>query len=376
MWIFTRYGFFSIACARRPNGSLDAQTVMVRSRRRSHLQNLKSHFREIATAEVVALPKRDYRYRLILPKTVWATIIAALADEQEWSNFKNEAARFQGAVGADYVHALHEVWEVMYNLQESEAAGGEASRLVKPDRGVADKPAAKSSDANSSDTNSPDAQERLTSAVRTVYAANSATIQKMKSECAKKWAEPDFIWERLLGAAATLGNSRGAKLVHDDKLHDPVRYPALLPLTEEKRRDVLTQQLSEAKVRMAVLKAKRLVANFARIKKDGGPDAVKRNLEDKAGREEKIVFMRTFHGIGPKYARDIMMDAYHPDFHNSIAFDVRLKKVAAALGMTFVNYESAEQFFLGAAARVGINGWELDRLLYNYTNDVLAAIGA
>ena len=121
MWIFTRYGFFSIACARRPDGSLDSQTVMVRSRRKAHLQNLQSRFQEIVTAEIVALPERDYRYRLILPKAVWATIIAALAHEQEWSNFKNEAARFQGQAGADYVHALHQVWEVMYTLQESEA---------------------------------------------------------------------------------------------------------------------------------------------------------------------------------------------------------------------------------------------------------------
>jgi hypothetical protein len=52
-----------------------------------------------------------------------------------------------------------------------------------------------------------------------------------------------------------------------------------------------------------------------------------------------------------------------------------VKKVADALGMTIANHESAEEFFLGAAARVGINGWELDRLLYNFTKDVLAAIG-
>lgn len=366
MWIFTRYGFFSIACARRRDGSLDSQTVMVRSRRKAHLQKLQSRFQEIATAEIVALPERDYRYRLILPKPVWATIIAALADEQEWSNFKNEAARFQGAPGADYVHALHEVWGVMHNLQVSEAGGGEASRLVKPDRGIPDKPAANGSDAG----------EKLTSAVRTVYAANSAAIQKMKSDAAKKWSEPNFIWERLLGAAATMGNSRGAKLVHDEKLHDPVRYPALLPLTPEERLDVLTRSLSAATVRMPGRKAAWLVANFARIKDARGPEAIKQELETQPSREKKIEYLRTFHWIGPKYARDIMMDAYHPDFHNSIAFDVRLKKVAGALGMTFANYESAEQFFLGAAAHAGINGWELDRLLYNFTDDVLAAIGA
>jgi hypothetical protein len=366
MWIFTRYGFFSIACARRPDGSPDSQTVMVRSRRKAHLQSLQSRFQEIATAEIVVLPERDYRYRLILPKAVWATVLAALAHEQEWSNFKNEAAHFQGEAGADYVHALHQVWEVMFRLQKSEARAGEISQGAQPDRRTPDKPTA----------NSTGAEEKLTSAVRTVYAANSGVIQKIKSDAEKKWAEPNFIWERLLGAAATLGNARGAKLVHDDKLHDPVRYPALLPLTEEKRIDVLTRSLRAAQVRMAVLKAKRLAANFKRIKDEGGPDAIKLQLEDKAGREEKIAYLQTFDGIGPKYARDIMMDAYHPDFRDSIALDVRVKKVADALGIDVAPYEAAEQFFIAAAARAGINRWELDRLLYTFTDDVLTAIRA
>jgi hypothetical protein len=71
-----------------------------------------------------------------------------------------------------------------------------------------------------------------------------------------------------------------------------------------------------------------------------------------------------------------MMDAYHPDFRDSIALDVRVKKVADALGIDVAPYEAAEQFFIAAAARAGINRWELDRLLYTFTDDVLTAIRA
>jgi hypothetical protein len=120
MWLFTRYGFYSIACARKPDGSRDTETVMIRCRRKAHLQNLQSRFPAVARLQVMTLPEHDYRYRLIVPKADWAVIAGELAAEQEWSNFKNEAARFQGSAGSDYVHALHRVWDVMYELQRSE----------------------------------------------------------------------------------------------------------------------------------------------------------------------------------------------------------------------------------------------------------------
>src|SRR5208283_5429455 len=99
MWLFTRYGFYSIACARRPDNSIDQTLVMIRARRRAHLKNLQERFQALADVKIVTLPARDYRYRLIVPKELWAGIVAKLAQEQEWSNFKNEVARYQGAEG-------------------------------------------------------------------------------------------------------------------------------------------------------------------------------------------------------------------------------------------------------------------------------------
>jgi hypothetical protein len=118
MWLFTRYGFYSIACARKPDGSLDAETVMIRARRSSHLAALKKRFAVLSSAEVITLQARDYRYRVIVPKKVWVKVIGQLAEEQEWSNFKNETADFQGDAGSDYTSALHDTWSVMYRLQE------------------------------------------------------------------------------------------------------------------------------------------------------------------------------------------------------------------------------------------------------------------
>ena len=84
MWLFTRYGFYSIACADKPDGSLDTQTVMVHARRIARVCKVcRKRFPALAAGEILTWPKRDYRYRLIVPKTSWVAIIGELAQEQE-----------------------------------------------------------------------------------------------------------------------------------------------------------------------------------------------------------------------------------------------------------------------------------------------------
>ena len=118
MWLFTRYGFFSIACASSPDGALDSDTLMIRSRRKAHLEKLQARFPQLANIEVSATRHTDYRYRMIVAKSDWVAVVAELAGEQTWSNFKSEVARFGGC--DDYERALHRVWEVMHTVQLSE----------------------------------------------------------------------------------------------------------------------------------------------------------------------------------------------------------------------------------------------------------------
>jgi hypothetical protein len=114
---FAIYGFYSIASASRPDGSLDSQTVMIRARLKDHLQNLQRRFPVLADTKIITLPNVDYRHRIVVPKTVWVGVLSGLAEEMEWSNFKNQVARYQGKPGAAYSTALHRVWEVMERLQ-------------------------------------------------------------------------------------------------------------------------------------------------------------------------------------------------------------------------------------------------------------------
>lgn len=71
-----------------------------------------------------------------------------------------------------------------------------------------------------------------------------------------------------------------------------------------------------------------------------------------------------------------MMDVYHPDFRKSIAVDARIKSVSDVLGLKFSTYEAEESFYRDVAAVSGLEAWELDRLIYNFGDDVIAAFQA
>jgi hypothetical protein len=122
MWIFTKHGFFSAVCARQGSGKqgqpVDPNRIMVRARVRAHLEALKDRFPDLlGQAEIQEFAGTDYAFRLFVGKPSWAKLLADLAEETDYDNFKSEVARFQGRAGAEYEHSLHEVWGIMRRLQ-------------------------------------------------------------------------------------------------------------------------------------------------------------------------------------------------------------------------------------------------------------------
>ena len=91
---------------------------MIRARVRGHLEALQARFpTQLATTEVSETPDTDYRYRMFVDKAVWTPVLVGLSEEMEYDNFKSEVARHQGAAETNYEQALHDVWSVMYQLQ-------------------------------------------------------------------------------------------------------------------------------------------------------------------------------------------------------------------------------------------------------------------
>lgn len=187
----------------------------------------------------------------------------------------------------------------------------------------------------------------------------------------------DFVWHILLQSFATWGGSRGAEgLLNNTANYTRVTFDRLSTLYPKKREETLRKVFRKAGIRYAEKKAGLMARNYDLVQEMGGIAKAKKLALAQNGKEAKITFMKRFHGIGDKYARNIWMDVYHPDFHDTIAIDQRIKKVTEALGHTFRTYEQEESFYQGIAEEASLQGWELDRLLYNYTDHFVTAISA
>lgn len=119
MWLFTRYGFFSVTNARLNRGkspALDPRRLQVRARSRKHLELLVARFRQLRGYPIIETPSADYRFRIVPRRKVWAKVAAALAQEITYPNFKNEChSNFE--LEDEYIDALHRVWSVGNDLQ-------------------------------------------------------------------------------------------------------------------------------------------------------------------------------------------------------------------------------------------------------------------
>jgi hypothetical protein len=83
------------------------------------LEALKERFPDIlGECEIQESAGTDYAFRLFVEKSVWKQVLAGLAEETDYDNFKSEVAHHQGKAGATYKHSLHEVWSVMHRLQK------------------------------------------------------------------------------------------------------------------------------------------------------------------------------------------------------------------------------------------------------------------
>jgi hypothetical protein len=200
-------------------------------------------------------------------------------------------------------------------------------------------------------------------------------LEELKAVGRKEIERNDLIWHLLLQSFSTMGNSSGwYGLIKNENNYRQVAWANIVKLETAVRYPTLERVLRLAKVRMPERKAKWLEKNFIKIQNMGGIAAVNKKAMNQKGKTNKISFLQQFHGIGDKYSRNIWMDMYHPDFYDSIAIDERIKKISDLLQLNFSTYEEHEQFYLEIARSAGLEGWELDRLMYNFNNEILAEI--
>ena len=121
MWIFTRYGFYSVVeKAKREGGGSE---VHVRSRVREQLEDLCGlcsglEAEGMAPEAIEEGTATDYRYRVRLGREAWEQVAAKLAQDLDYSNFKGEvhrrgAAKISAAYDA-YQDQLYSVYQDMF----------------------------------------------------------------------------------------------------------------------------------------------------------------------------------------------------------------------------------------------------------------------
>src|ERR1041385_6627618 len=106
MWLFTKYGMFSVVAARKLSGNhfsgqIDPSRLMIRARVRNHIENLQNRFTLLRGFDVMEDKAADYRYRIVVPKGEWSKISGELAEEIDYGNFKGVCER-SGSVDKQY----------------------------------------------------------------------------------------------------------------------------------------------------------------------------------------------------------------------------------------------------------------------------------
>ena len=103
MWLFTRRGFYSIVAS--PDVPV---CVQIRARDKVHLENLA-----IPDAKILETPTADYPFRVIVPHGYAVQLVTLLAQEIDYSNFKDVIDSQHGADNW-FSAACHEVWSVIW----------------------------------------------------------------------------------------------------------------------------------------------------------------------------------------------------------------------------------------------------------------------
>ena len=211
-----------------------------------------------------------------------------------------------------------------------------------------------------------DARDKLSCAARTLARLKQHVLESQK-EHYEHLQRPDFLWHYLLQSFATMGGASGWDgLIGDKDNYRQVTYAALSDMPPAARLEHIHAVCVKARVRYAQCKAGYIIGCHEKIQTLGGPQAAKEQLLRQPGRDAKITFLKSFPGIGDKYARNIMMDVYHDDFRDSIAIDSRIQNISARWELEFSSYRDHEEFYLSVARQAGLNGWELDRLMFAF----------
>jgi hypothetical protein len=209
-------------------------------------------------------------------------------------------------------------------------------------------------------------REQIVEQLRRIAQSEVLTLERMRREATQFGDHPDWPWIGRVQSAATHGGSwrweEKVRPIYESKLS----WSAISEILPSERRERL-----ETVGRFWDKTATWLEQAYIKIQSAGGPEALRDRLNLMPAKEV-ISFWKSFQGFNEKYARNIMMDIYHPNFRNDFfAIDSRLEALLPILGYVGKrNYLSREKFLFDLSGDVGVIAWDLDRLLYSKHKEI------
>lgn len=111
MWIFSKYGFYSIVRTiekRNPN-----EDYQIRARDITHLSSLLKE--SSLEKKIHCTLDADYRYRIIVSEDEYIHIMKILEKSIDYTNFKDAASK---KLSEKWTKVLHDVWGLIYYNQK------------------------------------------------------------------------------------------------------------------------------------------------------------------------------------------------------------------------------------------------------------------
>lgn len=210
--------------------------------------------------------------------------------------------------------------------------------------------------------------------VRNQLAKIASVLAKLKGKMLRDFKKNyahlktnDFFWRYLVFSYATLGGARGIEgLAYGGARYKRITYSALKKVPPNRRIRHAEKVFRDANIRYPVKKSKGIVQCFEMVEARGGQVAIKNELLNQAGIDGKLKYLKKFPLIGDKYARNLMMDVYHPEFRDCIAIDSRIGNISKEWNISTKPYEECEEFYRSVARKAGLECWELDRLMFHF----------
>lgn len=130
MWLMlSRTGFLSVVVPRnQKTGEIEHDRLMVRARKREHLELLRSQHAVLAGVRILRSPDHaDYRWRCVVPRRVFAEVMREIVEQLAATNVKSDAHAHEAETGRDFVSALHSCHALFARLQSGPDTGTDRS---------------------------------------------------------------------------------------------------------------------------------------------------------------------------------------------------------------------------------------------------------